>query len=121
MRFIPMLRTALVLVPLTLAATPAAAARWELQAGQSFMDDYGANTAFVEAVSPEVVLFGAAWRSHFRHPRPEVVERYAAIGARPLTTGVEGAIRVWREPDGGVTTESWRRRVPRFWSAAPEP
>lgn len=50
MRFIPMLRTALVLVPLTLAATPAAAARWELQAGQSFMDDYGANTAFVEAV-----------------------------------------------------------------------
>ena len=50
MRFIPVLRTALVLVPLTLAASPAVGARWELQAGQSFMDDYGANTAFIEAV-----------------------------------------------------------------------
>ena len=76
---------------------------------------------FVHAVSPQVVLFGAAWRSHFRHPRPEVVERYAAVGARPLTTGVEGAIRTWRAPSGAVQTESWRRLAPRFWSAAPEP
>jgi hypothetical protein len=50
MRSIPTLRSALVLLPLTLAALPATAARWELQAGQSFMDDYGANTAFIEAV-----------------------------------------------------------------------
>ena len=50
MRFIPTLRSALVLLPLTLTALPATAARWELQAGQSFMDDYGANTAFIEAV-----------------------------------------------------------------------
>jgi hypothetical protein len=50
MRFAPTLRTAFVLLPLTLAALPAAAARWELQAGRSYMDDYGANTAFVEAV-----------------------------------------------------------------------
>jgi hypothetical protein len=50
MRFIPTLRSALVLLPLTLAALPAAAARWEFQAGRSYMDSYGANTAFIEAV-----------------------------------------------------------------------
>ncbi|EIL90986.1 Lipid A 3-O-deacylase (PagL) [Rhodanobacter fulvus Jip2] len=50
MRFIPTLRSALVLLPLTLAAQPAAAARWEFQAGRSYMDSYGANTAFIEAV-----------------------------------------------------------------------
>jgi len=50
MRFIPTLRTALVVLPLALTTLPAAAARWELQAGQSYMDDYGASTAFVEAV-----------------------------------------------------------------------
>jgi competence protein ComEC len=76
---------------------------------------------FVQAVAPRVVIFGAAWRSHFRHPRPEVVERYRAIGATPLTTGVEGAIRVWREPGGGIETESWRRKAARFWNAPPEP
>ncbi|HUH54857.1 MAG TPA: acyloxyacyl hydrolase [Rhodanobacter sp.] len=46
----PTLRAALVLPPLILTALPATAARWELQAGQSFMDGYGANTAFIEAV-----------------------------------------------------------------------
>lgn len=76
---------------------------------------------FVQAVSPQVVIFGAAWRSHFRHPRPEVVERYVALGGLPLTTGVEGAIRVWREPPGEIRTESWRRHSTRFWNAPPEP
>ena len=50
MRFIPTLRSALVLLPLTFATLPAAAARWEFQAGRSYMDSYGANTAFIEAV-----------------------------------------------------------------------
>ena len=50
MRFIPTLRSALVLLPLTFAALPAAAARWEFQAGRSYMDSYGANTAVIEAV-----------------------------------------------------------------------
>ena len=42
------LRGALTLL-LTLAALPAAAAHVEVQGGRSYMDDHGANTAFVEA------------------------------------------------------------------------
>ena len=77
--------------------------------------------AFVTAVSPAVVVFGAGWRSHYRHPRPEVVARYTAVGAIPLVTGVEGAIRIWRDPDGALHTESWRRVASRFWNAPAEP
>jgi competence protein ComEC len=77
--------------------------------------------AFVQATSAQWVVFGAAWRSHFRHPRPEVVARYEAAGARTLTTGVEGAIRIRPGPDGAVQTQSWRREARRFWNAAAEP
>ncbi|MGQ0620507.1 MAG: DNA internalization-related competence protein ComEC/Rec2 [Panacagrimonas sp.] len=76
---------------------------------------------FVRAVSPELVVFGAAWRSHFRHPRPEVVARYEAGGARSLVTGVEGAVRIWRDADGHLRSESWRRQAARFWNASAEP
>ncbi|HKY93548.1 MAG TPA: ComEC/Rec2 family competence protein, partial [Nevskiaceae bacterium] len=77
--------------------------------------------AFVAAVRPSVVVFAAAWRSRFGHPRAEVVQRYAEVGARPLTTGVEGAIRLHRDAAGAIRTESWRRLHPRYWNAAPEP
>lgn len=77
--------------------------------------------AFVEAVDPQLVVFGAGWRSHYGHPRPEVVARYVERGARPLTTGVEGAIRVWQAPEGRIESESWRRETKRFWNAPPSP
>ncbi len=76
---------------------------------------------FVKAVAPKLVVFGAGWRSHFGHPRPEVVKRYEEVGARSLTTGVEGAVRIWVDDAGVLRTESWRRRSSRFWNAAPEP
>lgn len=76
--------------------------------------------AFARAVSPQVVVFGAAWRSHYGHPRPEVVARYVEVGATPFVTGVEGAVRVWQEEGGEIRTESWRREAARFWNAPPE-
>ncbi|MBT2143976.1 MULTISPECIES: acyloxyacyl hydrolase [unclassified Rhodanobacter] len=45
----PLIRSALVLALVT-AALPVAAARFEVQAGRSYMDSHGANAAFVEAV-----------------------------------------------------------------------
>lgn len=72
---------------------------------------------FVRTVAPGVVVYGAAWRSHFGHPRPEVVARYRALGARQFTTGNSGAL-AWR-PGGEV--EEWRRIGPRFWNAPAVP
>ncbi|MBI3171289.1 MAG: hypothetical protein HYZ32_01690 [Hydrocarboniphaga effusa] len=74
---------------------------------------------FVQAVQPKVVIYGAGWRNHFRHPRPEVVERYTAIGAQQFSTGNSGTVSVWNE--GGVlTVEEWRREAAKFWNAKAE-
>jgi competence protein ComEC len=74
---------------------------------------------FVQAVQPGLVIYGAGWRNHFRHPRPEVIARYGAIGARQYVTGNGGAISVWSE-EGVLRVEEWRREAARFWNAQAE-
>jgi competence protein ComEC len=75
---------------------------------------------FVAAVHPRLVIYGAAWRSHFGHPRPEVVARYAAVGARQYVTGVGGALLLRRDGEGWQVMES-RERDAHWWNAAAEP
>lgn len=76
---------------------------------------------FVRAVAPARVIFGAAWRSHYRHPRPEVVQRYVDVGALPSVTGVSGTVRIWRDGEGRLAIEEWRPKAARFWNAAAQP
>lgn len=78
--------------------------------------------AFVAAVRPGIVIHAAGWRHHFRHPRPEVVARYAALGARQHVTGAGGAISAWRDPESGVLVlREHRRAAARFWNAPAGP
>jgi competence protein ComEC len=80
------------------------------------------SAAFVDAVRPRVVIHSAGWRHHFRHPRPEVVARYAALGARQHVTGQGGTITVWRDPaTGRLEVSEFRREAARFWSAPAGP
>lgn len=76
--------------------------------------------AFVAAVAPRYVIYGAAWRSHFGHPRPEVAARYAQLGARQFVTGVVGAVEMRPEGEGWQIRE-WRREAAHFWNALPAP
>jgi len=76
--------------------------------------------AFVTAVQPRLVIHSAGWRSHYGHPRPEVVKRYEAAGAAQLTTGVEGALRL-RLPSAGLQPQRWRAQAAHWWNAAPLP
>lgn len=75
--------------------------------------------AFVDAVQPRIVIHSAGWRSHFGHPRPEVVARYAQTGAAQFVTGNLGAIRL-RIDDRGCQVEPWRPVAARFWNAPAE-
>jgi competence protein ComEC len=78
--------------------------------------------AFVAAVRPTLVIHAAGWRNHFRHPRPEVVARYAAAGAAQHVTGQGGAISVWRDAQSGrLEVREHRREAARFWNAPPAP
>ena len=75
---------------------------------------------FVAAVQPRLVLYGAAWRSHFGHPRPEVVARYDALGAQQYVTGVSGALLLSRVGEDWQVIEQ-RKRKGRWWNAAALP
>lgn len=78
--------------------------------------------AFVAAARPDVVVYGAGWRNHFRHPRPEVVARYATLGAAQYVTGNGGAVSITRSADSGALhVRQYRREAARFWNAAAGP
>lgn len=52
------------------------------------------SAAFLAALDPDLAVVSAGRDSRFGHPHPEVVERYAAQGARLLRTGEVGAVSV---------------------------
>jgi len=66
---------------------------------------------FISAVAPHDVVFSAGYRNAFKHPRPEVQERYAA--SQPWRTDRQGAIRVVLSDSVGVS--EWREENPRYW------
>ena len=97
-----------------------------LHADVALAPHHGSRTSstpkFVAAVRPGLVVYGAGWRNHFRHPRPEVVARYAATGARQYVTGTGGAIALRRDPQTGrIEVRPFRRENARFWNAPADP
>ncbi|MDE2148732.1 MAG: DNA internalization-related competence protein ComEC/Rec2 [Gammaproteobacteria bacterium] len=75
--------------------------------------------AFVAAVTPALVIYPAGWHNQFHFPRPQPRARYAAVGARQLQTGVEGAIRVEIGSTGVNAVDRYRCRHPRLWRVPP--
>ena len=72
---------------------------------------------FLSAVQPGDAVFSAGWANRFRHPAPEVLQRYEARGIARHRTDVSGALRV-ALPGGGdqrpVVFPLVTRR--RYWS-----
>ncbi len=74
--------------------------------------------AFVDAVNPEVVIFSAGYANSYRHPRPEVVQRFQQLGSMMHLTGHEGALTLHVDPEAGVSdVQAWRQQRPRYWWA----
>lgn len=65
---------------------------------------------FVEAVAAREAIFSAGYRNSFKHPRPEILERYAA--SRQWRTDRDGMIRI--DP-GGASPAAFRQSEPRYW------
>ena len=74
--------------------------------------------AFVQAVSPQIVLFSAGYRSPFGHPHPQVVARYQAIGAQLFNTAATGAITLELHRDGVAAITEYRKTHRHYWDAA---
>ncbi len=82
---------------------------------------HSSSDAFVEAARPAWVVYQAGYRNRFGHPAVEVVERYAASGARAVRTDHAGATQ-WRlRADGSVEVESMRSDRARYWHNRPGP
>lgn len=97
-----------------------AAAGDALRADVLIAPHHGSRTSstpdFVERVDARLVLFPAGYANRFGFPKPDVVARYRARGARTLITGESGAIGL--QLNAG-RVESLRGARPRVWRSAP--
>jgi competence protein ComEC len=71
--------------------------------------------AFVNAVSPEHVIFTAGYRNRFHHPHPDVWQRYGEMGAARLRSVIYGAILINLDAQQ-LTLESYRKTHHRYWT-----
>jgi competence protein ComEC len=71
---------------------------------------------FVAATGARFAIASSGYDNRFRHPRPEVVERWDDAGAQVINTADTGAVRV-RMLASGIAVEQERDIRPRSWDA----
>ena len=71
---------------------------------------------FIAATGARYAIASSGYDNRFRHPRPEVVERWHLAGAEVENTADTGAVRV-RMTASGITVEQERDTRPRLWDA----
>ncbi len=76
---------------------------------------------FVTRVAPQWVVFSSAYGSHFRHPHPEVMQRYRQLGSRMYHTGSDGAVHFLIPPRGALPAPQRARDRRRFYWQTPRP
>jgi competence protein ComEC len=94
------------------------AAREDISADVVVVPHHGSATSstrtFVERTGAHDALVSAAFESRWHFPRPEVVGRWQAAGARVWVTGAVGALTVTLNGDG-VAVSALRLRSRRYW------
>jgi len=75
--------------------------------------------AFVRAVAPALAVIGCGYRNRFGHPRPDIVARYTAVGARVVRTDLAGAIALTFAEGRAPDPASARAQRARYWLDAP--
>jgi competence protein ComEC len=73
--------------------------------------------AFAAAVGPQAVVFTAGYRNPFRHPRPDVVERYQGLGAAAYRSDRDGAVRARFGLQPNLEIVAHRQASRRYWHA----
>lgn len=90
-----------------------------LRADVLIVPHHGSRTSstaeFVAAVQPTVAVFTVGYRNRFKHPRPDVVERYRAWQTRLLQSDEEGAIEMIVPSRGAIEVTAYRKHNPRYW------
>lgn len=77
------------------------------------------SSEFLEYVSPDIAIYSSGYLNRYRFPRPEVVERYRALGISQLNTAESGHIGLRFDQSGleqGPT--GYRQQYTRYWHRA---
>jgi competence protein ComEC len=72
---------------------------------------------FIAATQAQLAVFSAGYRNRWGFPKPDVVARWQAAGARPLLTIDGGAITIQVDASGIATASEYRRQHRRYWTA----
>jgi competence protein ComEC len=75
--------------------------------------------AFIAVVRPDIAVFTPGYRNRFRHPRPEIVERYDVAGVRGFRTDYDGALTFDFDRDVAHLPQAQRQRDARYWREVP--
>lgn len=71
--------------------------------------------AFVEAISPNMVIYSAGYHNQHGHPHKDIVARYTSSNATAFNTAFSGALEfVWNHGDFSSVQE-YRHRAQRYW------
>jgi competence protein ComEC len=71
--------------------------------------------AFLRAVQPQLALFQVGYHNRYRHPKPQVFQRYAEFGIKRLRTDESGAIRL--QFGDTLAVSAYRKEHARYWYA----
>lgn len=76
---------------------------------------------FIQAVNPQYALIPVGYRNAYKHPKPEVVERYRTLGIKVLDTVHEGAITFLLDDNtldnNSLVPECYRKQNKQLWHA----
>ena len=73
------------------------------------------STALLNQVRPEQVVFSAGYKSRFRHPHPDAVQRASGHGAEIFNTAQSGAIIIREVESEKWVTTPYREEINAFW------
>jgi competence protein ComEC len=104
----------------TLLATAAGQLRADVLIAPHQGSRTSSSEAFVRAVAPQTVIFPIGYRNAFRHPHPEVVERYRQLGSAAHYTDRHGAVML-KFGDDGIKVLRQREIRHRYWLDPPDP
>jgi competence protein ComEC len=68
---------------------------------------------FLVAVDPDIAIFQVGYRNRYRHPKPEVFERYGSLGIQRLRSDESGAVSLRFGPS--VSADEYRAEHARYW------
>ena len=71
--------------------------------------------AFIDAVSPEIVVFSAGYRNRFGFPKQDIISRYESRQVKILNTARDGAL-LFRFENSEMIISRHRHQSWRFWN-----